>query len=80
MFSGIKHLLVETFDPQAGMKTLGIAVLPGFARFDEPGSDVLNGEPDPQITGNEFGTVVAADESWCTTLRNIDSVLSRCRV
>nr|WP_233554361.1 hypothetical protein [Deinococcus cavernae] len=70
MPDGIKHLLVEAFGPQAGMKTFGKAILPGFARFDEPGSDVLNSEPDPQITSNKFGTVVAPNESWRTTLSN----------
>ena len=52
------------------METLGKAVLPRFARFNEPGANVLDSQPDAQITGNKFRTVVAADKSWCTTLRN----------
>jgi hypothetical protein len=36
--------------------------------LNESGTDVLNGEPDAHITGNELRAIVTADESWSTTL------------
>lgn len=59
----VEHLLVQTLLPQPRVKTLGKAVLPRFSGLNEPGADLLDRQPDPQITGNELRAVVAADES-----------------
>ncbi|UQN08302.1 AAA family ATPase [Deinococcus sp. QL22] len=56
------------FFPQAGMTALGKAVLPRLAREGVPGADVLHGQPDAQIAGDDLRTMVAAQKDGGTPL------------
>ncbi len=48
----VKDLSVEEFFAKPGMETFCEAVLPGFTGFDEMGANVLDSEPDAQITSD----------------------------
>lgn len=50
----IQYVLVETLLSQPSVETLGKAVLPGFPWLNEPRADVLDRQPDSQVTGDEL--------------------------
>lgn len=48
----VKDLSVEEFVAEPGMETFCEAILPGFPGFDEVVANVLDTEPDAQITSD----------------------------
>lgn len=54
-----KGLLVQAFVPEATVKALAHAVLPGLAGVDVGGGDARAPEPAPDPVGYEFRPVIA---------------------
>ena len=61
---GEEDLPIQAFHSQPRVEAFRESVLPGFTRFDVPGLDVLAGQPQGQVMGDKFRSVVAPYKRW----------------